>query len=139
MHASADDILILVSGDSRREIESWTNAFLNAYSTWLNVNKLTLSVPECQFLLLKGSFCQCCCPHISIGSSVIQPIVAMRYLGIEIGKRLSFVQRTRHFRVKIIRVFERLQYFTRCDNEALRLVYSQVFIPIMERRFGLIL
>ncbi|KAG8226159.1 hypothetical protein J437_LFUL007396 [Ladona fulva] len=88
--AYADDLLIMIEGKSRAEIESRSIKELERLSIWCRNNKLELSKEKTQTMWLKGSLDSKRAPKIKFEGSQIKMVDNVKYLGVNIGKGFNF-------------------------------------------------
>jgi Reverse transcriptase (RNA-dependent DNA polymerase). len=65
--AFADDLLIIINGNSRNEIETKANRALQLITDWCKEHKLTVSINKSKAMLMKGIFHTERLPNIKIG------------------------------------------------------------------------
>lgn len=83
--AYADDVMILVEGDSRKEIERNINKFLKKADLWCTKNKLKISLHKTNYILLKGSLTRN--TVVKIGNTPISRVDCLRYLGVWLDEK----------------------------------------------------
>ena len=86
--AYADDIAIVVSGNSRRDLESRANKTLNVLNLWCHNNKLKISIEKSTYMLMRGNLERN--PSIKIGLNNLKRTTSVRYLGVMIDEKQNF-------------------------------------------------
>lgn len=87
--AFADDVTLIVTGRTTDILEERANEALEKVSTWMNTNVLKLAVDktECVMLTKKRGYKK---PIFTLNGTVVQPKKSLRYLGIELSKKLGY-------------------------------------------------
>ena len=88
--AYADDILILINGNTRAQLENKCNKVVQELDIWCVENKLKLSQEKTVYMLLKGNLKRN--PSIKIGGTNIKRTKTTKYLGIVLDEKLNFHQ-----------------------------------------------
>lgn len=131
--AYADDLLLVVEGDSRASLERSANTCLEEIRKWTLANDLTVAAHKCSSILLKGILANSRHPHLRLGQTVLPYSTSLKYLGILIGERFSMAAHVRNLRMKITRTFAGLarvvRFQWRLSDRALSLIYDGVFVP----------
>lgn len=83
--AYADDLLVIVEGDSRAEIERKSNEALGNINGWCGAHKMEIAAHKSTMSLMKGSLMRN--PTIRLGGRSIQRKVSNKYLGIRLDER----------------------------------------------------
>lgn len=86
--AYADDLLILVSGNSRREVEQHAQRLTNMVTAWTEEHHLTISASKTVIGVLKGNF-RGRPPTVKLGQVNLQQPETFKYLGVTFGSRLA--------------------------------------------------
>lgn len=85
----ADDGLLLIHGNSVREIEALANTCLSLIYEWGDRNRLSFAPSKTFQLLLKGSLV--CPPRLRFNQSTIKRKDSVSYLGLLLERNFSFV------------------------------------------------
>lgn len=88
--AFADDLLVVVSGYSRLEVENRARLALEPLFQWARGAKLSFSPEKSQMLLLKGALDVRRPPCVRVGGQRIAMVREIKYLGVRIGERMNF-------------------------------------------------
>jgi Reverse transcriptase (RNA-dependent DNA polymerase) len=88
--AYADDLAVIVRGNSRKEVEERSTRILQGVCAWMRKHKLKVSTTKTVGILLKGRLDAGRPPRIPV-EETIEPFVGeVRYLGVYLGAGLSF-------------------------------------------------
>ena len=104
--AYADDIVIIINGNSRREIERKTNTTLSVLETWCRLNKLKLSKEKTVYMLMGGNLQRN--PTIKIDNNNIQRVKVFKYLGLMIDEKLNFHHHIKYVSGKAVRLMNKI-------------------------------
>jgi len=87
--AFADDVAIIVTGRTTDILEDRANEALEKVSTWMKANDLKLAVDktECVMLTKKRGYKE---PIFTLNGNIVQPKESLRYLEIELSKKLGY-------------------------------------------------
>lgn len=88
--AYADDLLLIIDANSRRELENKSNEVLIRVNDWMNKVKLTISDSKTTYSLIKGNLERD--PIIKIRGKTIKRKMETRYLGIIIDEQKLFTK-----------------------------------------------
>lgn len=86
--AYADDLLIVVEGTSRREIETKSNNILRDLNQWCKKQKLTVSQKKTTYALMKGTLERD--PVIKLDDKSIKRVKTNKYLGVYIDEKQTY-------------------------------------------------
>ncbi|KAK9747006.1 Reverse transcriptase (RNA-dependent DNA polymerase) [Popillia japonica] len=86
--AYADDLLVLIAGNSRPELEQKAQNINTQLLNWCNTRKLKISSEKSTYLIMKGSFKRD--PTIRLNDKTVRRSKSVRYLGITISERLQY-------------------------------------------------
>lgn len=78
--AYADDVAVLITGNTRREMEKLAGEVTSILLTWSNQASMTFSAAKTHQMMLKGFLKRA--PTIQLGGMFIQPKTDVRYLGV---------------------------------------------------------
>ena len=87
--AFADDLIVVDSANTRREIEARANNVTRALYTWCKQQKLELSTTKSDVILLKGFLDIKRPPTVKINCTSLKMRPTVRYLGVKFGTRLN--------------------------------------------------
>lgn len=88
--AYADDGLLLVAADSRRGLELKAHSATTELLRWSKENRLQLSIRKTKVMMLKGKL-PGRPPTVRINNETIQHVQSLKYLGVILDERLSFL------------------------------------------------
>jgi hypothetical protein len=86
--AYADDLVILLQGESRKELESLGMRAIEKTNTWCKLNKMEIAVQKTTMLMLKGVLQRD--PIIKLNNQSIKRSKTAKYLGVQLDKKLNF-------------------------------------------------
>lgn len=86
--AFADDVLLIISGNSRLELETNSNQVMEKLSAWCKSVKLQLATNKTTYALLKGRLQRN--PLLKVDSRSIRRSPVTKYLGITLDEKLNF-------------------------------------------------
>jgi endonuclease/exonuclease/phosphatase (EEP) superfamily protein YafD len=133
--AFADDKVIIVTGNSRKEIQERGQDAIDKMIAWCDNNKLSLSSSKTVILQLKGRYDSARPPTIRANGTSIKMVSTVRYLGVDMDERLGVKTHVQRISEKAKTLFHR---FTRLsaetwglDSKTLLTIYRAVVEPIM--------
>lgn len=133
--AFADDLIVLVSGNSRNEIEIKGNKITQALSDWSKKQKLELSRKKSEMILLKGFLDIKRPPTIKIEDTSLKMKNKVRYLGVHFGTRLNITPHIEHITAKARNLFAGLTKLARehwgLTTKTIRTIYKGLYLPIL--------
>lgn len=131
--AYADDLLLLVEGNTRSELEHKCKTAVDLLATWCKSAKLKVAASKTTYMFLKGSMKRN--PIIKIDGKNLSRQVTTRYLGVHIDEKLSFsahveLVRTRAERVmmKLARIGQSRFYL---PSEIIKLYHNSIAVSMM--------
>ena len=89
--AYADDLLILIEGQSRAELERKGEQVMREVSEWGNRVGVEVSRDKTVMMLLKGTLSLSRPPVIRFGDVSLRYVTQVKYLGITMSERMSFL------------------------------------------------
>ena len=104
--AYADDLLILIEGNSRRQLEQRGRDALAVVGAWCSAAKLKVSASKTTYMFLKGSLGRN--PTIKIGGERVTRSKTTKYLGVHIDEKLGFRAHVETIRTKGERIMMKL-------------------------------
>lgn len=90
VYAYADNRLLLVLGNTTREIERKANNALERIRNWCTENRLEISAEKTKCMMLKGQMMRK--PVIKLGACSLEYVTHHSYLGVILDDKLSFKQ-----------------------------------------------
>jgi len=129
--AYADDIAVLISGNTRKELYSKTEEYLKDLMDWSSRYGLQFSPTKSMAMALKGGLQPG--HHIKFGDARIKTVERTKYLGITIDGDFKFKSQIQNIVKKQTAEFSRVRSMTGRDwgadyNSAL-LLYKVIYIP----------
>lgn len=133
--AYADDLAIIVKGNSRVELEVHSSEMLSVFSLWCVKHKLNISVNKTTALILKGKLSRDRLPILKINNDKIKFSNKVKYLGIILDDKLNFVDHAKYLRSKVLNFVMTLRRVTRetwgLRSHIIDILYTAVIIPIV--------
>ena len=86
----ADDLVVVIKGNSRNQIEQKGNNITTALTSWCKNNKLQVSAEKTKYVLFKGKLNRNRGPIIKINNKTIKREEHFKYLGITLDEKLNF-------------------------------------------------
>lgn len=133
--AYADDLAIIVTGNSRMEMERKANSATTTLVEWCNKQKLSISESKSNMLLLKGYLDTKRPPTVRVYNKTIRMVDETRYLGVKFGSRLGITPHVNYISNKSRKTFSQLAAVARArwgiSSGIMETLYRGVFIPII--------
>lgn len=133
--AYADDLMVPIPGNSRRELEVEGNRITRVIEEWCHGYKLTLSQSKSEMLLVKGFLDIKRPPTIRIGSGTIRMKKEVKYLGVAFGPRLNVTPHINAITTKAKNTFHSLARIASknwgLNYQTLSTLYKCIFIPVI--------
>lgn len=131
--AYADDLLVLVEGRSRAELERRAAELMSVVGTWGAEVGVSISTSKTAMMMLKGRFAVSRPPVVRFAGASLPYVDKYRYLGITVGERLNFQPHIAGLRDKLTGVVGALGRVLRVDwglsPRARRTVYAGLMVP----------
>lgn len=131
--AYADDILGLVFGNSRRELEARAARVTGQVNLWCRSRKLSLSIAKTQMTLLKGNLKRQ--PAIRFNEKTIVATADMKYLGVWLSNKLAIRTHVADTSAKATKLYSRLARLAKANwglgPKARLILYKGLAIPIL--------
>ena len=96
--AYADDLLVLIEGDSRVQLEQRSREALVAINSWCSTAKLQVAAAKTTYMFLKGTLGRD--PILKIGDVRIARSKTTKYLGLHMDEKLGFRAHVEMVRIK---------------------------------------
>lgn len=133
--AYADDLIVLVYGNSRLEIQEKGQWVTETIVAWCTEIKLELSAAKTEMLLVKGKLDARRPPTIKVGGQPLRLKPWVKYLGVHFGTGLSIKPHVDYLSHKIRSLFGCLARVARntwgLKYKAMHAYYNGLFIPIV--------
>ena len=129
VHHFADDTNLLNFDNCVKSISKQVNYDLKSLSNWLKANKISLNVGKTELVLFTSSKKQLDCDlKIKLNEKRLYQIDLVRYLGIQIDKRLAWKQQINHVALKLNKPNTMLSSLRHgYDLKTLKSVYYAIF------------
>lgn len=133
--AYADDLLILISGNSRRELEEKATRIDKIQRDWCKMHKLEISSGKTSAMLLKGTLDSERLPVIRLNDVKIKYVKKLKYLGILLDEKLNFIEHVKDRKEKIKSVAAKINRIARekwgLKRHTLDILYKVVYVPMI--------
>ena len=130
--AYADDLLILVEGQSRAELEAKGEEVMRCVCEWGESAGVEVAMDKTVMMLLKGRLSRNRPPLIRSGNFSLRYVTEVKYLGIMMGERMNFLVHLAHVRDKLTVVAGMVRRILRSDwglsRRAVRTIYEGLFV-----------
>ena len=129
MHHFADDIDLLNFNNCVKSINKQVNYDLKNLSNWLKANKISLNVGKTELVLFTSSKKQLDCDlKIKLNGKRLNETDSVKYLGIQIEKRLTWKKHINHVALKLNKATAMLSKSRHAlDIKTLRSVYYAIY------------
>lgn len=138
--AYADDLLIMISGNSRTELEKIARLVFTKLMNWTNENKLEVSTEKTKAIMLKGNFDRERLPNLKYNNEKIKYFDSLKYLGVIVDKQLNFVQHAKYIKGKIRKICIKFKKIAQEDwginTKSLKIIYNSLIISIFTYAAG---
>jgi len=132
--AYADDVAILLMANSKNDLENIACRVTGLVSKWCSLHKLKIATDKTNAMTVKGKFSKNRNPIIKINGVNVKFTSVVRYLGVFIDCRLSFVEHARHIRDKLLNLIMAIKRIANQEwgikNHCRRILYNMVAVPI---------
>lgn len=133
--AYADDLVIMVRGNSRKELEGRASAALDGVGAWMRQNKMRIAPAKSSAMMLKGGLSDRRHPSIRMDGVTIRMVQSVRYLGVTLDNKWSFLQHLEGVADRVRSLMGKLNRVLKRDwglgPRARGLLYEGVFVPII--------
>lgn len=139
--AYADDLAMIIKGSSRVELERYSEKILKILTNWCDEYKLKVSLSKTTAMMLKGRLNKDRLPNIKINNEKIKFKTCVKYLGMIVDEKLSFVEQAKYLRNKILKLTMALRRVTRetwgLKSHIINIMYSAVVLPMTNYGSGI--
>lgn len=133
--AYADDLLVLISGNSRVALETGGQAAVDKVQTWCKSQKLELSAQKTEMILLRGSLNAGRPPGIKVGGKKLALSKSIRYLGVYLDAGMKIKTHVDYVSSKCQKAFLNLSQIAKAswglNHKTMTTLYKGLFIPIV--------
>lgn len=132
--AFADDILLVATGETAREVESKMSHALDTIANWGCRSRLKFAANKTQAVLLtkKQKFD---CPRLRMQNTEIEYTNTLKILGLTLDKNLNFLPHMEEVNKKAVNIFKSVSRTARAhwglNPEILRTIYIAVIEPVI--------
>lgn len=135
MIAYADDVVLLVSGNSRNELEGRGKDALQRVVEWSDMAKLDFSGEKSQVMMLKGMFAKWREPVVKIKEQTIRYVREVKYLGVLIGEQSVCVGHVEQLVERVMGHFNKLASIARTrygySNKSMTVLYKGLIQSVL--------
>jgi hypothetical protein len=132
--AFADDLVMILKGDSRSNLERVGCNVLQLLNEWCKLHKLSVSASKTKAMLLKGRLNKERMPKLCLDNVKIKFVSEVRYLGIIIDNKMNFVAHVKQLREKLVGFTMAIRRVAKEEwglkKKVLKILYRAVIIPI---------
>lgn len=132
--AYADDILLIISGKTRRQLEQLANQALQLVSDWAREHQMTISYDKCAVLHLNKPKHLKRAPTYKIDNHTLKSEKTLLYLGITLDPTLSFLPHLRNKRFEIVAITQNLLRFSSSSTRLSKSILKIWYKTILERK-----
>lgn len=100
--AYADDVVFLIKANTRAELEKCAENIVEKLTKWCTLHKLKISTTKTTAMLIKGKLNKERNPIIKIDDVKVQFTSQVKYLGVILDDRCSFIPHVKYVRSKLI-------------------------------------
>src|SRR5262249_9771353 len=130
--AFADDLPLLVEGDSRAALERLGTQYVQYCTDWGMRVDVKLSRRKTEYILLKRSLSLSRPPNIRLGDGGVGYTTSVRHLGIFMGERMNFRPYLDYLYEKVLSVVNTLRRVMRREwglgRKATGIIYTGLFV-----------
>lgn len=132
----ADDVLLIVWGDTRAALESRGNFGLNFIQNWASSHSLTISREKCQAIHFGKPRILQRPPIFKLQNNNIKSVITLSYLGVLIDQHLSFLPHLNRKRQEINKITQNLYKFSALSGRLPQKFFRTWYISIMQRQIA---
>ena len=131
--AYADDLLLMVEGNSRKQLEDRSTELMSVVTHWGRSSGVEVSGSKTVSMLLKGHLSRNRPIYVRYGTNTVQYVYEVKYLGLTIGERLNFQPHLKQMSHRMCGAVQELKRVLRVDHglnrRAVRRIYKGLFTP----------
>jgi hypothetical protein len=135
MIAYADDALLLLSGDSRAQIEGKFTLAIGQILEWGSRNRLCFAPAKTYAMWMKGSLGRSRDPVLRMDGHAVRLVDEVRYLGVILDRSFSFMPHVRSIAQRTASMFFMLRRLSGAtwglEFRALRRIYRAAYVPFV--------
>ena len=133
--AYADDLVILTSGNSRKQVEETAQRAVLVLEEWCNNHKMVISVNKTSGILLKGRLDGERPPRVRLSNECLKVKDTLKYLGVIIDRGLSFRSHPKYVAEKAKKIMTKYAALYGLkwgvSYREMSVVYKGSFVPII--------
>lgn len=131
--AYADDLALIISGESSRDLERKCTIILNKITEWCEASKLEIAPEKSEWIFAKGDLKRN--PTIKIGNKNIRKGDSVRYLGVHFGKKLNIEAHISKISDKCNVLFNKFGAVSKATwglkYKCMKTLYTGIFVPVI--------
>lgn len=131
--AFADDLLLIIEGDSRLQLEQSGNVIMNIVSEWGSKVGVSVSKDKTVQMLLKGILSVGTPPRIRLNGAAIKYVTETKYLGVHLSERMNFGIHVNKLKDKMLVAVGSLSRVMRKEwgltRTSVRTIYKGLLVP----------
>lgn len=129
--AYADDILLVIEGRNRVELERKGTEWMRMVCEWGESVGVSVSKEKTVMMLLKGTMARTRCPNVRMNDVCVKYVPCVKYLGVWMSERMNFKVHLEKLRGKTVSVMGKLRRVLRSEwglrKKAVRILYKGLF------------
>lgn len=134
IQAYADDVVVLISGRSRNDLEDKAKITLQGISNWIKDHRLILNPNKCTCLLVpSGKVFQNRPPIIKLNNINLKFVAEMKILGVVFDRVLSFLPHVKMLKHKVSSLTVKLSAFSGINWGISGLQFRQIYLCCIEK------
>lgn len=130
--AYADDLLLMVEGQSRLDIERKGGILMGLVGEWGLRVGVDVAMDKTVCMLLKGRLAGSRPPIVRMNGVSLKYATEVKYLGLTMSERMCFIPHLVHLREKLVRVVGQVRRVLRSDwglsRRSVRIIYEGLFV-----------
>lgn len=135
IQAYADDTILVITGKTRREIETIANITLEIISQWSTEHRLNLNYSKCYCMLIAAGkrLSQGRPPTVRINNHNLKYVTTLRLLGVVFDVNLSFIPHIEYLREKILKHTLKMTTFAKIHWGINQKQQKELYLRCIER------
>ena len=130
--AYADDLLVLVEGQSRADIERLAGECMSKVFEWGESVGVSVALDKTVMMLLKGKLSRTRYPNVQVNGVSLRYETEVKYLGIRMSERMGFLTHLKYVRERLWNVVGQVRRVLKCEwglsRRAVRTMYGGLFV-----------
>ena len=139
--AYADDLACVIKANTRKEITNHGTKLIELINKWCRSHHLRMSTSKTVAMLVKGSMNEKHLPTLKINGKNVKYVNTVKYLGVILDRKLTFVAHARYLRAKVAEFMFSIKRVAAekwgIKTDILKVLYKAVALPII--KYGAVL